>query len=235
MDTLSLLVPVGILMALGAFVAFLVRGGAEALSLRNVLRAYLRLAYLVSLGVLLVGATMTITVALASAFGHAFSYADLSQEYGVTPFCPPGLAEKCAAVPSPPPDTRQQEDLIRGLTLLLAGAALAAAHKAAQFTLETKSERRYSALARAEALLGTGILGLVSIIAIPLAASAVIRYKVIGEQASLFNGPPSAPGGTLAMALVFLPAWLAYLCGTFRRIRSNPNHAGDAPLTPAAV
>lgn len=220
---LGLLIPVAIVGGLGAFITFLVRGATEAMTLRNILRTYLRVAFIVSLGIGLVGASMTLTAAFASAFGRAFSYVSYDAYYSCAAF-----ADKCAGVPQPPPDTRQQDDLILGLTLLVAGIVIGAGHKVTQRVLETPAERHHSALARIEALIGTGVLGVAAIIAVPIAIASVIRHLVVADQSSL-SSPSGAPGGSLATAIVLVPVWLAYLVTTLRRVLGGPGRNGGPP------
>src|SRR5258708_25982489 len=73
---LGLAVLVLVVGGLGTMVYFAVRGqgGTDNFSFRNLLRAYLRLAYLVSLVVFMIGAVMTLTAAFGTVVGHDFSY-----------------------------------------------------------------------------------------------------------------------------------------------------------------
>jgi len=219
----TLLIPLGVLGALGALITFLVRGASDALTARSMLRAYLRVGFLVSLGIGLVGAAMVITAALASAFGHAFSYAPSGALV-----CPSPPFDTCAGGPALPPDTRQQDDYILGTALLVAGVIVGAGHKVVQRIVETRDERRYSALARIEALLGTGVVGVVSIVALPIAVAAIVRHLVVADHGSSFSSP-AAPGGSIAEAVVLVPVWLTYLIGTLRSVIGAPGRDGTAP------
>lgn len=240
---LALLIPVGILGGLAALVYFLVRGGRgdDAFSSRTLLRAYLRIAYMVSLVVFLIGAVNVLTAGAAAAFGHDFSYIP---QFTATPQgCPappPGAGADAQSAynqclkqqgvnPAQPGDTRQQDDLIRGLSLLISGLVLGAGHRVGQLAIETAHERRNSGLARMEALLGTVAFGLVTIVAVPVATYTLLHHAILGNQVTS-NGPPDAPGSALATALVFLPAWLFYLYGFVRGAqRATGVGAGGPP------
>jgi fructose-specific phosphotransferase system IIC component len=109
-----------------------------------------------------------------------------------------------------PDDTRLQDDLIRGISLMVTGLIVGLGHRFGQFATETPEERRRSGLARAENLVGTLAFGLVSIIALPVASYSILHRVILGGQ-SVNSGQTDTPGAALALALVFLPAWLYYL------------------------
>ena len=194
------------------------RGTQGGVTSRTLLRAYLRFAYLVSLVVFLVGAVNVLTAGFATAFGHGFSY---TQQSYPCPACinPTGLPGTVSPVPCPAPkDNRQADDLIRGVSLLVAGLILGAGHRAGQIALESTAERRESALARAEGLLGTTGFGVVAIITIPWAVYVALRYVVLGTGSDL-SSTPEPPGGALASAIAFTPAWAYYLAIFVSRAR----------------
>jgi hypothetical protein len=232
---LALLIPIGILGGLAALVYFLVRGGAgdDTFSSRTLLRAYLRFAYFASLVVFLVGAVSTLTAGFGAAFGHDFSYQPRFNPAAPCPPPPPGADanaqgsyNQCLKVnngqpPNTPADTSQQDDLIRGISLLVTGLVLGLGHRLGQRAVETRAEARDSGLARTEALLGTVGFGLVSLVALPVAAYSVLHHVILG--APVPNGGSSDMlGPALAMAIVFLPAWLYHLSGFVRRARRAP-------------
>lgn len=211
---------------IGTVVYFAVRGqgAADSVSFRNLLRAYLRLAYLVSLVVFMIGAVMTLTAAFGTIVGHDFSYGP----YYASPLsanCAPnvyggqsyGGQPKCV-YPQNPDDPRQKEDLIRGLSLLVAGLVIGGAHRYGQLSMESADERTRSGLTKAEYLVGTVGFGLVSIVALPAAAYSVLSYNLISHNAT--NSGSDIPGPALALALVFLPAWGYYLVSFVRRVRA---------------
>jgi hypothetical protein len=245
---LALLIPVVILGGLAALVYVLARGGRadDAFSSRTLLRAYLRLASMVSLVVFLIGAVNLLTAGFAGAFGQEFSYQTPYRMMMPQKACPPpgpGAGadadtsyQQCLKSLPPggvePADTHQQDDLIRGLSLMLTGLLLGAGHRIGLRALETPAERHDSGLARSEALLGTVAFGLASIVAVPFAAYGVLRWVILGHQLSPSGGAADAPGPALATALVVLPTWLFYLYGFARRAR-RPGSAGRAPAGPA--
>ena len=231
LEILGLLVPVLLLGGIGALVFLIARGahrGTESITSRGLLRAYLRFAYLISLVIFLVGATFTLTAAFGSVFGRDFSYSRQVQPgphggCAPPPYAPYGSPPSCVdtATPKPPPDNRQADDLIRGLSLLVAGLVIGSGHRVGQLALESASERRDSGLARVERLLATFGFGLVVLVAVPTAAYQVLRLVVLGAQADPNSGPPNPPGAALATALVFLVAWGYYLSILVRQ-RGNP-------------
>ncbi|MFN2465282.1 MAG: hypothetical protein ABR598_03345 [Candidatus Dormibacteria bacterium] len=235
MFALALLVPVAVVGGIVALVFFLVRGnrGEDAFTSRNMLRVYLRLAYMASLVVFLVGAVYTLTAGFAVAFGHDFSYypnAIAANPCGPIPpsggdptaykNCTSRYGSGGAPIFAGPPDTRQQDDLIRGLSLMFTGLILGAGHRLGQRASETLEERHNSGLARTEAALGTVGFGLVTIIALPIGAYSVMHHLILGNQVT--SSGPDMPGQSLAVALVFTPAWLYYLYGFVTRGRSRP-------------
>ena len=206
---------------IGSAIYFAVRGqgGGDSFSFRNLLRAYLRLGYFVSLVVFLAGATMTLTSAFGAVVGHDFSYGP-NYSSALATKCPPtfyGGQPNCVNPPNPP-DPRQDEDLIRGLSLLVAGLLIGGAHRFGQLSMESAEERRQSGLTKAEYLIGTVAFGLVSIFALPAAAYSVLSYNLISHNTS--NSGGEIPGPTLAVALVFLPAWIYYLVSFVHKVRS---------------
>lgn len=203
-----------VLGGIGAVIFFSVRGGSgDAFAFRNLLRAYLRLAYFVSLLVFMVGAVMTLTSAFSATFGHDFSYSTYFS--GSAVYCSPGA--KCAQPLQE--DPRPKQDLIRGLSLMIAGAIFGVAHRAGHYAMESPEERSMSGLAKAEYLVGTIGFGLVSIIALPAAAYAVLNFNLVSDVGK--NGGGDVPGNALAVALVFLPAWAYYLLTFVKRVRSS--------------
>jgi hypothetical protein len=225
----GILIPLIILGGIGAAIYFAVRGtqGRETMSFRAVLRFYLRMAYLVSLVVFLVGATGLLTAGFGAAFGKDFSYTPYNNAYPVPlqKTCPPGVTGCTDTVIPQPRDTRQEDDLIRGVSLLVAGLLLGGGHRYAQLAMETPEERRTSWLARAENLIGTIGFGLVALIAIPYAAYAVLRFLVLGNAQNITSGTVDPPGGALATAIVFAPAWLYYLFHLTRQARRGEESA----------
>jgi hypothetical protein len=225
-----------VLGGIGAVIFFAVRGGTgEVFAFRNLLRAYLRIAYVVSLLVFMIGAVMTLTSAFSSTFGHDFSYSPYNNGYGPNS-CPTGAAvdPKSGCSTSSQEDPRPKEDLIRGLSLLVAGAVFGAAHRGGQLAMESAQERSLSGLAKAEYLTGTVGFGLVSIIAVPAAAYSVLNFNLVANGSKGYSS--ENPGAALALALVFLPAWAYYLLTFVKRVRSQDRTTGAAvsPGTPPA-
>ncbi|GAC1338646.1 MAG: hypothetical protein NVSMB29_04750 [Candidatus Dormibacteria bacterium] len=229
---LGVLVPVAVLGGIGTLV-FLVRGGqrgGDALTSRTLLRGYLRFASMAGLVIFLIGASLTLTAAFAAAFGHDFSYPSFNGPVAVCgPLppsnAPPGAPQQYRGCPEGPgqvrKDSRQADNLISGISLLVAGLVIGAGHRAGLVAIETPQERADSALARTERVVGTGGFGLVILVAVPMATYLVMRFVVLGSQADPGSGPPDPPGGALATALVFLVAWGCYLVALIRR-RGGP-------------
>lgn len=232
---LGVLVPILVLGGIGGLIFFVARGqrGGEPMTSRTLLRAYLRFAYMASLVVFLIGATLTITAGFASAFSRDFSYSRLDTVAICGPGPPPsgappdaqrGYLDCTRAQGQGAKDNRQADNLILGISLLVAGLVIGAGHRVGQFVMETPAERTDSSLARTERLVATVGFGLVTIISVPTAAYLVGRYAILGTQATPNSGSPDPPGGALATALVFLVAWGYYLV-TFVRQRGGPARA----------
>ncbi len=221
----ALFIPLAVIGAIAGVVFVAVKGG-QGFSFHNLLRGYLRVAYFVSLVVFLVGSTMALTALFATAFGHDFSY----DRNGGACYSNVGKPYPAGAYPTPPPgppacdannDPRQTDDLIRGVSLIVAGLVIGGAHRFGQAAMETAEERRSSLLSKIESIVGTAAFGIASIIFIPLGAYGLLRYLVLVNHGVDQYRSGDTPGAAVAAALVFLPAWLYYLTTFVRRARAS--------------
>ena len=223
MLVLGILVPIAIfgLLVVGAVTLF--RRGGEGLDLapRNLLRFYLYVASLAGIVTLVIGLSGALNAGLAAAFGNGFVYG--GSVPALTRPCPNDGNLKC-----PPPlvddvrrqtqqeERRQGEDLIRGITFSVFGAAFWAAHWAARRGVVGADEGR-SGLRRAYLLLGTVIFGLSTITLLPMGVYEALTYLILPATDGIYR---QGAGESLSGGLVTLPVWLLYLGLVIRDARA---------------
>jgi hypothetical protein len=221
---LGVLVGVAVLGLIVGGIALVVRGGRGSLDLapRNVVRLYLYIASLAGIVVLVVGLSGVLNAGFAAAFGNGFVYGD-SSRVAVPPSCPPG------AVGCPPQqpdfetqqrqqlDRRRADDLIRGLTFTVFGAAFWGAHWAARRGVATGEELQ-SALHRSYLMLGTVVFGLSTIVLLATGIYQALSYLILPVVANTFR---QGVGDSLAGGIVTLPVWLIYLWLVVRDLRAT--------------
>ena len=221
---LGVVVVVGVLGLIVGAIALVVRGGRGSVDLapRTVVRLYLYVASLAGIVVLVVGLSGVLNAGFAAAFGNGFVYGD-SARVAVPPSCPPG------AVGCPPPqpdfdaqqrqqqDRRRADDLIRGLTFTVFGAAFWGAHWVARRGVTAASETQ-SALHRSYLLLGTVVFGLSTIVLVPTGIYQALSYAILPAVPNTFR---QGVGDSLAGGLVTLVVWLIYLWLVVRDVRAT--------------
>lgn len=151
----------------------------------------------------------------------------------VTPQPAPRIVQLSPGCPEAS-DTRQQDDLARGIALLLTGLVFGVGHLVPRTRLESPAERRGSGLARAEVVSGAVIFGLTVIVLAPSAVYGLIHYLVYGTpppSPNSFSSQNDQPGPALGAAMAFLPVWIYYLVRLVRGVRGPTAQAGEPPTS----
>lgn len=234
---LGVLVAVGILGAVIGAMALLVRGGRGALEFapRNLARVYLYIGSMAGIIVLVVGLSGLLTVGFATAFGNGFVYGDPSS-IGPIPVCAPASEPNLKCVPGGQADLTQQrlreldrrrgDDLIKGLTFTVFGAAFWGAHFIGRRGVVGADEPA-SGLRRGYLLLGTVVFGIATVILLPTGIYQALSYVILPASS---GGYRPGTGDSLPGGLVTLPIWLSFLRLVVRGVRST---APTAPETTA--
>ncbi len=190
------------------------------LTARSLLRLYLYLASLAGVIVFVVGAAALLDWAAGSLFGTAAIYGRVPMVYDPNVY-PPNLESQSAL--------RHQDDLLRGLTLLVFGALFYGGHRFARRAL-ADAEEAGSVLRRAYNTIGMFVFGVGTLVLLPVGIYQALSYTLITPPADVFQ---SGFGDSLMGGIVSVPVWLVYL---FRIVRAAPKvSVTRTPVRPAAI
>jgi phosphotransferase system glucose/maltose/N-acetylglucosamine-specific IIC component len=187
------------------------------LSARSLLRLYLYLASLAAVMVFAIGAATAFDWGMARTFGGEAVYG----RPAVAQLCPTG--EKCVDPAQlrlqyqHEREQREQEDLLRGATLAVFGAAFWGGHRLARARMGDASEA-LSALQRAYNVLGTFVFGVGTVILLPVGMYHVLYVTLLQPSPDVFaqGVGDSLSGGILAAAF-----WLVYLLRVVSAVRAE--------------
>lgn len=174
---------------------------------RSLLRLYLYLASLAGIIVFAIGVSATIDWGMSSAFGNEVVYG----RPPVVQLCPVG--EKCVDPEQirtqyvHEHEQQQQQDLLRGLTLVVFGTLFWGGHRIVRRTLAT-AEEPASALRRAYNVLGTFVFGVGTVVLVPVGIYFALSVALLPPAPDVFR---QGVGDSLSGGLVALPIWLIYL------------------------
>jgi hypothetical protein len=177
------------------------------LSSRSLLRLYLHLASLAAIIVFAIGVSATMDWAMGSAFGGEVVYG----RPPVVQLCPVG--EKCfdpeqiRTQYTHEHEQRQQQDLLRGLTLVAFGTLFWGGHRIVRRSLRG-TEDPASALRRAYNVLGTFVFGVGTVILLPVGIYFALSAALLPPAQDVFR---QGVGDSLSGGLAALPIWLVYL------------------------
>lgn len=193
------------------------------LSPRSLLRLYLYLASLAGLIVLVVGVAALLDWTAGNILGVTAIYGRVPAVYDPN-FYPPNLASQSAL--------RHQDDLLRGLTLLVFGALFYGGHRFARRALADPEEAG-SVLRRAYNTIGMFVFGVGTLVLLPVGIYQALSYTLITPPADVFQ---SGFGDSLMGGIVAVPVWLIYL---FRIVRASsklsvPRTAGRTTPMPTS-
>jgi hypothetical protein len=229
MTLLGVLTVVAVLGGLILVAVLFMQRGREGLdlSLGGLLRAYLYLGSLAGVVIFAVGIAGILAYVLAAAFGLDVIYGGPvpQPQPAIAPApCPPNVV--CPPIEVftrfPPDDRmrRQSEDLVRGVTFLIFGGIVWAAHWIARRGLG-RADEASSGLYRAYLMLGTAIFGVATIALLPMGIYQALSFAIIPSQPNFYYRPGA--GDALSGGLAALPLWLAYLWLVLRALRTPPS------------
>lgn len=199
------------------------------LGARSLLRLYLYLASLAAVIVFTVGVATTLDWGMARAFGGEAVYG----RPALAQLCPPGTTcvdpARVQLQYQHERDQRQQEDLLRGVTLAVFGAIFWGGHRLARGRIRGAPEKG-STLRRAYDVLGTFVFGAGTVILLPVGIYHVLYVTLLQPPPDVFA---EGIGDSLAGGLVAAALWLVYLLRVVRAISAETSPRIAA--APAAV
>ena len=241
-------VGIALLVGAGVFLFLRFRAGATTIhvSMRFLLRLYMYVVIIAGLLIFTQGVSGLIRAGLASGIGKDFSYhpvyismteeeelirapkpLELKERADLTPAEREELSEIIAERERKMTEIRREqrrrgldraleEGLIEGVSFTAIGAIIWAMHVLGRRRLETAEERE-SPVARIYLITVVVIFGIITIVNLPQAVFEGLRYAIV-EPLDEFSRRYQ-PGGKLALSIVTLPIWIAYLMGTIRSVR----------------
>lgn len=225
---IGILVPLGILafvavlVALGVYVVLRMRTGQPVgFTFRTVVLAYFSMMSIAGFLVLAAGLTSGVKAGLSDALGREFSYF-APPKLRPAPMEGPGgrggelrpISEEEQARSQRQVERQYQEDWIQAGSLVAVGGLLWALHLWGRRKAESLEEVSSLFFRRASTTMLLAIAGIVGIISLPTGIYELLRYLLLPPDEYFSRQPP---GGTLAMALVFVPIWMFYLLQALRR------------------
>lgn len=213
----------GLIVVVAGIVYFVMRvraGEPLRLSFQFLLTLYFYIVSIASLLVLVVGLTGLVRAGLSLPLGQEFSYLDSSLYYRYE--APGGVPEKGRE-----PITAEQlrlrmdqafrEGILQGVSLSLVGGLVWGLHYLGRRRREALGGDIF--LVRAYPLLLLVIFSVVGLISAPMALYETLRFYLVPPPEELWMR--SAPGESLATAIVFVPFWVYYLLTFLRRVKGE--------------
>lgn len=179
-----------------AVVAIVRQRGREAFTLATGVALYARVMVLGGLVTALVGAGMLVKVGLG-ALSLDWSYA--RNEYG------PGF------------DQLRGQDMVLGLTLLILGVVVLAAHVLVRRLAGQRPGGAPAWLAEGDRVLAVAFTGAVGLVSAAIAAYQGFIYALVPSAQE-----PAPFGEAAGLAIAFLPAWIVITVRLLRTMRKGP-------------
>jgi len=196
------------------------------LSARRLLRLYLYLASLAAVMVFAIGVATAFDWGMARAFGG-------EAVYGRPPtaqLCPTGVncidPDRLRLQYQHERDQREQQDLLRGVTLAVFGAAFWGGHRLARARMGDPSEAT-STLRRAYNVLGTVGFGVGTVVLLPVGIYQVLYVTLLQPAPDVFV---QGVGDSLSGGIVAAVLWPVYLLRAVRAVlASTPSSTAAVP------
>lgn len=229
---LGLLVPAALIAALVLFTLRARAGEPFTVRLALLFRLYLYLMSLVSLMVMVFGLAFLLNAGFTPAFGKDFSYQAPPLYRPIEKATPPPAKGEGpeAAVPQGASNLEEQranrdkelnrqfrEGLINGIIMTALGGVVWVTHTVARRRMDAPLERKENLLNRAYVMVLLLIFGIGSIVGLTSGLSQAVKFAVAGDEYTY----RSAPGNSLAIAIMFVPFWIYYLIAVFREVRQE--------------
>jgi hypothetical protein len=187
---------------------------ANPITLRGLLRIYLYFMCLITLFIAVTGAAYLAKALLSYAVGFQFSY-NVHESYidsydsGYSPsYSEEKIFDEDGKAYYGNTNERTQ-DIINGSTLFMALLFIFVIHRGALHLLEKREGETLSVFKKVYLFTSLTMYSLIGIIAIPVSIYQTINYFVYGFG-DIYRSYES-PGEALAVVIVVLPLWLAYL------------------------
>lgn len=218
---IAFLFVVGLAAVIGGIVYFILRlraGEGITVSLRFLLIAYLYLASVVGLLVMVHGTALLLNAGLSIPLGRDFSYsaAPIFRD-SKEPKQPSADEQKLQRARMLERSFR--EGVLNGIVNVFFGGLVWGVHVVTRRRMERGTEKEYGLLRKSYLIVLLVIFGIGSIITLPAGTFEAIRYYVIEPiEEFVFRNPP---GPKLATSIVFTPVWVFYLLSTLREVRRS--------------
>ncbi len=214
---------VGIAAIIGGIIYFIMKlraGETVTVSLRFLFTAYLYLASIVGLLVLVNGLALLLNFSFSVPLGKEFSY-KAEPVYYSTPVGEPAKPVTQLTVEERTKllDIASKEGILSGFINLFFGALIWGVHVVLRKLLLAKEEVRGSLLNKAYLIILLLIFGSGSVVNLPSGTFDTLRYYVVERIQDLTYVNP--PGPKLSSAIVFIPIWFYYLFATIREVRRS--------------
>jgi hypothetical protein len=216
---------------IGGIIYLIMRGRSAnplKVSYRTILRMYLYIVILVSIGLSGGGISALFKVGFAEMFGPEFSYGSVYEEHqweqeddyrrqldARNPDYPKSETDFNSRTLQEKIEFTKKSTLINGVTISIVGLLLLTIHIFSRRWVETVDERS-DGHRRLYLVVGLVIFSIVTVVTLATGLPEALRYALLevtpGEE---------SPGGALSVAIVALPVWLYYLVVTLRTVRSN--------------
>ncbi len=182
-------------------------------SARSFLRLYLYLASLAGVLVFVIGVSAMLDSGMAAVFG-------IDAVYGRAPLVSTEVRDPYMQY-AHEAALRQQNDMLRGITLVIFGVVFWGGHRFARARID-RGEERGSVLHRAYNVLGTFVFGVGTVILLPVGIYQMLSVALITPPEDVFR---QGFADSLTGGLASVPCWLVYL---MRVVRAAP----EQPTTP---
>ncbi len=222
---------VGLAAVIGGVVYFILRlraGERVTVSLRFLLSAYLYLASIVGLMVLVHGAALLLNAGLSIPLGRDFSYSaqPIFRPMGTLETRESREGKLLTGQPTIEEQRAQRarmlersyrEGILNGAINAFFGGLVWGVHLFARRRLEAGTETQQDILRKPYLIVLLLIFGIGSVITLPSGTFEAIRYYVIEPVEEFeFRNPP---GPKLATSVIFTPVWVLYLLATLREVK----------------
>jgi hypothetical protein len=236
----AVFVPLAIAALLVFLVVLFVQRGRDGLELSSntLFRAYLYVGSFAGVIVFAFGLAALLNAGLAYAAGGELVYGGTPVPARPAVFCPPGVvdcpqpptAEAIAVQQAAELDRRRAEDLVRGLTFAVFGAAFWLVHWLAR---NRPAYGDQGPLQRAYFMLGTAVFGIATVVLLPMGLYQALSNWLVPRDPGFFR---QGVGETLTAGVVSMVIWLMYLRLAAEGLRGSGGarvtYGGHGPSAP---
>jgi len=233
MDSLGFIIPLSIVSLIAVIIAVVAlmvirsrAGQPVELSFLTLVVGYFYCVLIITTIVVAFGLSTLLKAGLSDVFGREFSYGSPPM---ARPALPPGERGPVEGrVPTPEEQYERQlqerenqyrDDLIEGITMSVVGGIIWMAHFLGRRRVREADDPTQPFLNRAYLTGMLAIFTIVSIISLPQSLYELLRYYLIPVDEFYYR---QGPGGSLGIALVFVPLWIIGLTAFLRQAAKEP-------------